>query len=167
MSHEHNDIIMTDIPVYSLNRQGERRSMEYKFVILGRLDALNEYTSANRTNPYKGGQMKRDNENTVIWSIRQQLRGVHINEPVLIYYRFFEPNSKRDNDNILSCAAKFVQDSLVKTKVLENDSQKHIHNFYFDTFVDNKNPRIEVIITTLTKEQAKLQLAALLRDLGR
>ena len=141
--------------------------MEHKFTILGRLDALNEYTSANRTNPYKGGKMKRDNEETVIWSIRQQLRGLHIEKPVLIYYSFFEKNSKRDKDNILSCAAKFIQDSLVKTKVLMNDNQKCIHNFYFDTYVDASNPRIEVVITELTKEQSKMELAELLRDLGR
>jgi Holliday junction resolvase RusA-like endonuclease len=141
--------------------------MEYNFTILGRLDALNEYTSANRTNPHKGGQMKRDNEDTVIWSIRQQLRGVRIEQPVLIYYRFYEQNSKRDNDNILSCAAKFIQDSLVKTKVLINDNQKCIHNFYFDTLVDNKNPRIEVTITELSGAQEKMLLPELLKELGR
>jgi Holliday junction resolvase RusA-like endonuclease len=141
--------------------------MEYTFTILGRLDALNEYTSANRTNPHKGGKMKRDNEDTIIWSIRQFLRGVHIENPVLIYYRFYEPNSKRDNDNILSCAAKFIQDSLVKTKVLVNDNQKCIHNFYFDTLVDNENPRIDVTITELSKEQSKMLLVDLLKDLGR
>ncbi|MDF2804418.1 MAG: Holliday junction resolvase [Anaerocolumna sp.] len=141
--------------------------MEYKFTILGRLDGLNEYTAANRTNPHKGGKMKRDNEDTVIWSIRQQLRGLHINRPVLIYYSFYEPNSKRDNDNILSGAAKFIQDSLVKTNVLVNDNQKCIHNFYFDTFVDNKNPRIEVLISELSNDQFKMNLSELLRDLGR
>ena len=141
--------------------------MEYKFTILGRLDGLNEYTAANRTNPHKGGKMKKDNEETVIWSIRQQLRGLHINRPVLIYYSFYEPNSKRDNDNILCGAAKFIQDSLVKTKVLENDNQKCIHNFYFDTFVDNKNPRIEVLINELSDKQFKMSLSELLRDLGR
>lgn len=139
--------------------------MEHKLKITGRLDALNEYTAANRTNPYKGGRMKQNNEDLIIWSIRQQLRGLHIDNPVLIYYRFFEPNAKRDNDNILSCAAKFVQDSLVKTKVLQNDNQKCIPKFYFDTFVDKNNPRIEVLITELTKEQSKLNLIELLTDL--
>ena len=140
--------------------------MEYKFVIPGRLEGLNEYTAANRTNPHKGGKVKRDCENTIIWSIRQQLRGVHIEKPVLIYYRFYELNRRRDNDNILSCASKFVQDSLVKTKVLQDDNQSHIHNFYFDTFIDAKNPRIEVTITELSTEQSNMTLKELLRDLG-
>ena len=140
--------------------------MEYKFTIPGRLEGVNEYTSANRTNPYKGGKVKRDCEKRIIYSIRQQLRGVHIEKPVLIYYRFYEPNRRRDNDNILSCAAKFVQDSLVDTKVLQEDGQKHIHNFYFDTFVDKENPRIEVTITELSTEQAKMTLKEILKDLG-
>lgn len=141
--------------------------MEHKFVILGRLDGLNTYTAANRTNYRKGGAMKRNNEETIIWSIRQQLRGVHIDKPVLIYYRFFEPNRRRDNDNILSCASKFVQDSLVKTHVLDDDSQKYIPHFYFDTDIDQYNPRIEVTLTELTAEQAKMPLATLLNDLGK
>nr|WP_308743236.1 hypothetical protein [uncultured Anaerocolumna sp.] len=139
--------------------------MEYKLTILGRLDGLNEYTAANRTNPYKGGKMKQENEDTVIWQIRQQLRGVHITKPVIIYYRFFEPNSRRDNDNILSGATKFIQDSLVKTKILVDDNQKCIPKFYFDTFVDKKNPRIELTITELTNEQAGMKLVDLLKNL--
>ncbi len=141
--------------------------MEYKFTILGRLDGLNTYTVANRTNYQNGGRMKRDNEDTVIWSIRQQLPGVHIDRdmPVLIYYRFYERDRRRDGDNILSCAAKFIQDSLVKTHVLAEDNRDCIPHFYHDIFVDKKNPRIEVIITELTKEQAQMTLKELLKDL--
>ena len=139
--------------------------MEYKLIIDGRLDGLNEYTSANRTNPHKGGKMKQDNEDIIIWRIRQQLKNLKIESPVLIYYQFFEKDNRRDNDNILSSASKFTQDSLVKTKVLENDNKKCIHRFYFDTYIDAKNPRIEVTITELTKEQAKMDLEELLRDL--
>ena len=140
--------------------------VQYKFTIPGRLEGLNEYTSANRTNPHKGGKVKKDCENRIICAIREQLRGVHIERPVLIYYQFYEPNNRRDKDNILSCAAKFVHDSLKKTKVIEEDGPKHIHNFYFDTFVDKENPRIEVTITELSAEQAKMPLKELLKDLG-
>lgn len=139
--------------------------MQYKFTVLGRLDGLNTYTAANRMNYQKGGRMKKDNEETIIWSIRQQLKGVHIENPVLIYYEFFEPNRRRDNDNILSCAAKFVQDSLTKTHVLQEDNQKCIPHFYFDTFLDKENPRIEVTLTELSPEQAEMKLADLLKDL--
>ena len=139
--------------------------MEYKLVIPGRLDGLNTYTAANRTNPNKGGKVKRDNEDTIIWCIRQQLRVVHIEKPVIIYYRFYELNMRRDGDNILSCATKFIQDSLTATHVLAEDNRKCIPHFYHDIFVDKENPRIEVIITELTPEQARMPLKEVLMEL--
>lgn len=139
--------------------------MEYKLVIPGRLDGLNSYTSANRTNPHKGGKLKKDNEEQVIWRIREQLRGVRIEKPVMIYYRFYEQDMRRDGDNILSCATKFIQDSLTKTHVLAEDNRKCIPHFYHDIFVDKENPRIEILITELTPEQAKMTLKELLMEL--
>lgn len=140
--------------------------LEYKFTIPGRLDGLNEYTSANRSNAYRGGRMKQKNENNIIAHIRRQLSGIGtITAPVLIYYRFYEKDRRRDNDNILSCAAKFVQDSLKAAWIIKDDNQKCIPHFYFDTFVDKENPRIEVTITELTHEQAKMPMKDLLRDL--
>lgn len=121
----------------------------YKFTILGRLDGLNEYTKANRTNQHKGGKMKKDNENTVIWSIQQQLRGLHINVPVRLNYSFYELNRKRDLDNISSFAHKVIQDSLVKTNVLKNDGWKEITGFTDQFYRDKNNPRIEVEIVEL------------------
>lgn len=144
----------------------EGSAMQYKFVIPGRLEGLNEYTAANRRNPYAGGKVKKDCETLIILTIRQQLGRLRISKPVLIYYHFFEPNGRRDNDNILSCTSKFVQDSLVKTQVLAEDNQKCIHKFYFDTDVDAENPRIEVTLTELTPEQQKMNLADILRQLG-
>ena len=118
-----------------MHRCGWVVRMEYKFTIPGRLDGLNEYTAANRTNPHKGGHMKQKNEDGIIWQIRRQLPGIGtITAPVLIYYRFFEKDRRRDNDNILSCAAKFVQDSLKKAWVIKDDNQRCIPHFYFDTF---------------------------------
>lgn len=120
--------------------------MEHKLIILGRLDGLNEYTAANRTNPHKGGKMKKDNEETVIWQIRQQLRNVHINKPVILKYDFYEPNKKRDLDNISSFAHKVIQDSLVKTKVLKNDGWNEIVGYLDQFYCDKDKPRIEVTI---------------------
>lgn len=120
--------------------------MEHRLTILGRLDGLNEYTAANRTNPHKGGKMKKDNEDTVIWAIRQQLRGLHISNPVILKYDFYEPNKKRDLDNISSFAHKVIQDSLVKTGVLKNDGWNEITGFLDQFYCDNERPRIEVTI---------------------
>lgn len=102
--------------------------VEYSFTIPGRLDGLNDYTAANRTNPHKGGKAKRDNELLVISCIRHQLRGIHITDPVLIYYHFYEKDMRRDGDNIVSCGAKFIQDSLTKTQVLQEDNRKCMYD---------------------------------------
>ena len=118
--------------------------MEYHFTIKGRLDGLNEYTVANRTNPYEGKTMKRNNEDLICWEIRRQLRRVQITKPVVIHYKFYEIDRRRDKDNILSCAMKFIHDSLVKCRVLKNDGWSEIVNFTHEFYVDKKNPRIEV-----------------------
>jgi len=120
--------------------------LTYKLIVLGRLPGLNEYTAANRTNPYKGGKMKSDAEDIVIWQIRQQLRKLHITKPVMLKYDFFEPNKKRDLDNISSFAHKVIQDSLVKTGVLVNDGWKEITGYLDQFYCDQKKPRIEVTI---------------------
>ena len=120
--------------------------MQHNFIIKGQLDGLNEYTAANRTNPYKGGKMKKDNEEIVIWSIRQQLRGLHINVPVILKYDFYEPNRRRDLDNISSFAHKVIQDALVKTDVLKNDGWNEIVSYIDQFYIDRNNPRIEVTI---------------------
>lgn len=121
--------------------------MEYRFVIMGRLDGMNEYTAANRENPRKGGRMKQDNQDTVIWSIRQQIPAIRIEKPVVVGLTFYEPNKRRDKDNILSCGLKFILDSLVKCGVLQGDGWKHIENFTHDFYEDKDNPRIEVTLT--------------------
>lgn len=136
--------------------------MQYKLIIPDRFESLNEFLSANRGNKYSGAKMKKDNDDIVVFNARQQLKGLKITKPILIYYRFFEKEDNRDNDNVLSCAAKFVQDGLAKAGVIINDKRKYIHNFYFDVFIDNKNPRIEITITELTEEESKMTLVNIL-----
>jgi len=120
--------------------------MEYKFVIQGRLDGLNEYTAANRTSPRKGGKMKAQNQEVVQWAIRQQLRRLHISRPVRIIYDWFEKDRKRDLDNISSFGRKVIQDALVKCGTLQGDGWKHIVGFTDNFHCDPGNPRIEIII---------------------
>lgn len=120
--------------------------MEYKLVILGRLDGLNEYTAANRTNPHKGGKMKKDNEDTVIWAIRQQLQCLKIKKPVMLKFSWFEKDRRRDHDNVSSFGRKVIQDALVKTGVLQDDGWNYVTGFTDDFYIDHQNPRIEVLI---------------------
>ena len=51
----------------------------------------------------------------------------------------------------MAFAKKFVQDALVKAKVIQNDSQKWVVGFTDDFGVDQKNPRVEVEIMEVTQ----------------
>ena len=61
-------------------------------------------------------------------------------------YRWYEPNKRRDLDNVSSYGRKVIQDALVEVGVLKDDSWKQITGFTDAFYVDKKNPRIEVEI---------------------
>lgn len=120
--------------------------MEYTLTIPGRLPGLNDYTAANRENPYKGGKMKKDSESMVTWQIRQQLRGIRIEKPVILHFIWCEQNRRRDHDNVSSFGRKVIQDALVKAGVLRDDGWDEVIGFTDAFYLDKKNPRIEVIL---------------------
>ena len=120
-----------------------------KFVIKGRLDGLNEYINAWRANRYKGAEMKKKNERLIMAYILQAVNFGEIYEikkyPVQLNITWYEPNDRKDIDNI-TFATKFIQDSLVRTGILEDDSRKYINQVNHSVFTDKENPRIEVEI---------------------
>ena len=118
----------------------------YKLVIPLKLHSLNEYIDACRRNPHSGAKMKRTDQEAVEWYIRSQLRGVRINKPVTMLYRWHESNRKRDLDNISSYGRKVIQDALVDCRVLADDGWNQIHGFQDDFKIDRKHPYIEVLI---------------------
>lgn len=119
--------------------------MTYRFVIPGLLPGLNEYTEANRRNKYAAAKMKHQAETAVIMAAKKQLRGLHITRPVTLRYVWVEKNRKRDHDNV-AFAQKFVQDALVKAKILKNDGWNYVQGFTHDFSVDKERPRVEVTI---------------------
>lgn len=121
-------------------------SSSHKLVFPGKLPSLNEFISACNKNPKAGGRMKWEDQNKVEWFIRSQLRGVRIKKPVIMVYTWYEPNRKRDLDNISSYGRKVIQDALVHCGVLHNDGWKQILGFSDRFYVDRKEPRIEVVI---------------------
>ena len=112
-------------------------------VIKGRLPGLNEYIDACRRDPRAGNRMKREAEEIVIWSAKASLRG-KIPTPCIMHYAWYEPNQKRDLDNICGFGHKVIQDALVKAKYMPGDGWAHIRGIRDDFQVDRKNPRIEV-----------------------
>lgn len=120
--------------------------MEYKLIISGTLNNLNDYIAAERTNRHKGAKMKADNGNIVSVAISQCMRGVRIEKPVFMEYLWVEPNRRRDKDNISSFGRKVIQDALVNTGVLKDDGWKHVAGFSDRFEIDRENPRIEILI---------------------
>ena len=133
--------------------------MEYKLIIDGRLPCLNDYLKAERQTyrsgggfTTKGNEMKKASQEVIIWRIRQQLRGVHIDRPIHISYTFAEKNMKRDKDNVASFGLKVIQDSLVLAGVIDNDGWKNIESFSCNFILDRENPRIIVLIQEIGGE---------------
>lgn len=128
--------------------------MYYQFTIDGVLNNLNDYLRAERVNfkgkggklNTKGNIMKHEAQDRIIGFIRRDLRGLHITKPIRIHYKFFEPNRKRDLDNVMSFAMKVTQDSLVLAKVIDNDGWNNIYKISAEFDVDAINPRIEVYL---------------------
>lgn len=127
--------------------------MTYKFTIKGTLANLNDYLKAERSSFSRGGKLntkgnilKHNTQDYIITQIRRDLSGIHIYKPVKLHYRFYEPNRKRDLDNVMSFAMKVTQDSLVVSKVLDNDGWNNIYGISAEFFVDAQKPRIEVYL---------------------
>lgn len=117
-----------------------------KLTIKGSLPGLNEYITAERSNRYKAASLKKTAEKTIMLLIKSQLRGYKPAPPVFINYHWYEKNKRRDKSNVCAYGRKLIEDSLVKTKILQNDGWRDIAGFTDDFTVDKANPRIEVTI---------------------
>ena len=115
-------------------------------IIPGTLPSLNELIDAERTHRQKGAAVKKKAERIVRACIWQQIRGIKPRTPVKLHYFFYEPTRRRDKDNVASFAMKVIQDSLVKENILPNDGWNEVLGFTCDFELDNRNPRIEVVI---------------------
>lgn len=103
---------------------------------------MNEYSGACRTNAYKAAKMKREAQDTVLWSVKAH-KVRKMSAPVDVHITFIEPNMRRDKDNIAT-GTKFILDALVEAGVLGNDNWKWIRSLSFDFRVNKKDPRIIV-----------------------
>ena len=121
----------------------------YKVTIEGRFPSMNEFIDANRRSKgkfNKGNQLKQKCQDDISWQLLNQFKKLHLDKPIYIHYKFYEPNKKRDLDNISGFFHKVFQDALVHCGIIHNDSWHYIIGFSDEFFVDNKQPRIEVVI---------------------
>lgn len=116
-----------------------------RLVIPGRLDAMNDLVSANRTNRFKGAKMKRDNQDAVLNAIKSSSLKP-IEGRVRATFIWYEPNRKRDPDNV-SSACKFIFDALQEAGIIKGDSQRYVAwPIVHEGFIDKDNPRVEVLL---------------------
>jgi hypothetical protein len=119
--------------------------MKYEFTIQGRLPSLNEINSANRSHWGAGSRQKQKTDWLIMAQIPRCLKYLNLTN-VTVTFTWFDIHRRRDPDNVYS-AQKFLLDSLVKTKVLQGDGQKHVKRiFHSEIFVDKKNPRVEIVL---------------------
>lgn len=124
-------------------------------MIPGKLPGLNDAINAARKG-IRGGwnaeaDLRKKYEQQITWFINRSLRGWKASSPVILHYKFYEPDRRRDKDNICGYALKLVHDSLVKSGHLPDDNWTWVRNFDFEWAVDKKNPRIEVEIEERTE----------------
>lgn len=117
-----------------------------KLTIPGTLPNLNDFITAERIHRQRGAAMKRQAEQVVLLAARKCLRGVRFGKPVTMAYTWYEPNRRRDKDNVSGFGRKVIQDALVRAGVLPNDGWANIDGFSDAFRVDPKRPRIEVDI---------------------
>ena len=128
-----------------------------KFVISGNyygsktFPSLNNLLAEYSAHPKRGNSMKRKFQKICNDEIRFQLAGYQVKNPVILHYRYFEPQDGhfRDYPNIHCFASKIVCDALQDCKVIPNDNPKWLLNETHDFFYLPEKwgePYIEVYI---------------------
>lgn len=115
-----------------------------KFDIEGRLPGLNEMIDAakkgkGKYQPYS--MMKQTYTEMVAWLAKMLPKY----EQVDIIITWYEPNEKRDPDNV-QAGCKFILDGLVKAGTIPNDTRRYIKSITHIPELDRENPRVEVEI---------------------
>ncbi len=124
------------------------RGFSMKFDIPGRFPGMNEIIKAakkgkGKYQPY--AIMKEEYTNIVAWLAKKLPKY----ERVKIYITWYEPNARRDPDNITG-GQKFILDGLVRAGTIPNDSQKYIANIMHKFEVDREEPRVEVELENIS-----------------
>lgn len=116
-----------------------------KFVVEGKLPGINEIVSASRTNRYKANAEKKQAQLRVCQAIGNRKR-LSCSVPVVVSVTYYEPNNRRDVDNITGGGNKVILDALVEMGVIIDDSRKWVKQVHPLVYTDRSNPRIEIEI---------------------
>ena len=122
--------------------------MTYRFKIQGRMQALNDYTKANRGKKgiFLGNKYKQFQTNDVAEQIALDPNMPKFTKPVIVSFHWIEINKKRDPDNFIF-AKKFLLDGMVKAGLIPKDGWSHIAGFGGETWESRPETNGGVIVT--------------------
>lgn len=114
------------------------------FTIPGQLPGYNQLKGKHWT---ESARIKREAMEVVMWSAKAaKVQPVH--SQVIVKIQCYEPNKRRDPDNVNFGACKVILDALQQIGILTGDGRKYIHELITPMpEVDRKNPRVEIEIT--------------------
>lgn len=111
------------------------------FEVPGRFPSLNDYLRIR--NPRQRAALKRELDHRVAWAAKEA--GVRPVKRFMVRIVWFEPNARRDWDNVRS-GIKFVLDGLKKAGIIKDDSQRYLLDTDDGYGHDKSNPHILVQI---------------------
>lgn len=117
--------------------------MKQRFTIDDRLPGYNEL---HQQPWFKSRRIKQNAMDTVMWYAR--IAGLKpIQGRCVVQIACFEPNAKRDVDNVTSGAGKVILDALQQAGILKGDGRKYVEQVIYEKVcVDRNAPRVEVYI---------------------
>lgn len=122
--------------------------MIYTFEIPGILPTLNQYVDVERTNRFVAAKVKRETQDTILWSL---MGHPSFDGHVYVAFTWVRPNAKCDKDNV-AFAKKFILDALQEAHVIKNDSWRMCTPFDLGYKVNKQNPRTIVRIADTLEE---------------
>lgn len=115
-------------------------------VITGKLPSRNEADNAARAHWSQGAKFKREYTELVHWCvIGAHIKPVHGKAHIVV--TFYERDDRRDADNIIGGALKYILDGLVAAGIVKDDSRKYVDLTIMPIKTDKSAPRIEINIT--------------------
>lgn len=123
-----------------------------KIEIPGRLPGLNEILDYAKRHYAEYSPIKKEHTTAVAWLAKKLPKY----EKVALIITWYEPDKRRDPDNIMA-GQKFILDGLVMAGTIPNDSQKYVRGIVHRFKVDRKNPRVEVEIVDVEKNEKALE----------
>lgn len=124
--------------------EAKRGIRTQKFTISGRLPNMNDLIKGHWTVQQ---QKKKEAMNSALAAARWgKIKPVE-RYPVLVKINCFEPNARRDQDNVQAGAKKIILDALQRAGILAGDGQKYVADIICPKpLIDRDNPRVEVVL---------------------